>query len=125
MPKLNDRMNNKSAMINLTDAAIEVIKAKLAKRENKNAFLRLGVKGSGCSGFTYVIEFDDKKQRENDVLFSFDEHNVQILIDKKSLQYLDGLTLDYKKTIMKEGFEITNPMEAEKCGCGKSFNIKK
>lgn len=111
-------------MINITDKAVKGILKKLSKRENKNAYLRLGVKGGvGCNGFSYVIEFDDNGPTAKDIAMIYDT-GIQIVVDNKSIKYLDGMTLDYSSNLMKEGFEIRNPNEASRCGCGKSFNTK-
>jgi len=110
-------------MINITPSSAKAIKQKLSKRENKNAYLRLGVKGSGCSGMMYVIEFDDEMPREKDIAMMYDT-GIQVVVDNKSIKYLDGMTLDYSNNLMKQGFEIKNPNEASRCGCGKSFEPK-
>lgn len=111
-------------MITITPKALTAIKDKIAKRENKNTFLRLGVKGSGCSGLSYVIEFDDNGQTDKDIVMIFDA-GVQVLIDNKSIKYLDDTTLDYRKSLTKEGFNIINPNEISRCGCGASFEVKR
>ena len=84
--------------------------------------LRVGVKGGGCSGFSYVIEFSDDPPRERDVVQEFD--GVKFYVDKKSLIYLAGSVLDYEKTVMFQGFKFKNPQEASKCGCGHSFTVR-
>ena len=110
-------------MINITASAVKAIKAKLSRRENKNAYLRLGVKASGCNGFSYVIEFDDEMPKEKDIAMVYDT-GIQVVVDNKSIKYLDGMTLDYSSNLMKQGFEINNPLAGDHCGCGKSFSPK-
>lgn len=108
--------------IDLTSAAIEYIKGQLNKRATPNSRLRLGIRGSGCSGFQYIIEFEDNQPREKDLIFIFD--GLEIVVDKKSIIYLDGSTLDYEKTLMNSGLKFINPLAISSCGCGESFSIK-
>jgi len=108
-------------MITLTLAAIEAAKRALDKRGTPLAFLRLGVKGSGCSGVSYAIEFSDQK-RDSDNVYEFD--GLIVLVDPKSLIYLQGSTLDYeKKNLMQFGFKFINPNAKSTCGCGESFDV--
>lgn len=108
--------------IQITAAASEQIKKQLVDRQTPNAYLRLGVKGGNCAGFSYIIQFDDEQPRDRDITFNIQD--VQIVIDKKSILYLDGATLDWHSSLMKRGFSITNPNETSRCGCGKSFSFK-
>lgn len=110
------------APITLTPAAIKGAKAALAKRGTPEAAVRLGIKGGGCSGFSYVIEFDDDPPRERDRVYEFD--GVKVVIDKKSIIYLAGSVLDYEQTLMRQGFKFQNPNVASSCGCGTSFTVK-
>jgi iron-sulfur cluster assembly protein len=105
----------------VTPEAGAQIKLQLEKRNTPNARLRLGVKGAGCSGFTYVLQFEDNAPREKD--FTFEAHGVGLIVDKRSLAYLNGTTLDWESTLMKQGFKISNPNEKSKCGCGHSFSV--
>ena len=82
--------------------------------------IRVGVKTTGCSGMAYVLEFVDEKADEDVV---FDCGDVQLIIDPKSLVYLDGTQLDYVKEGLNEGFEFKNPNVTDECGCGESFHI--
>jgi iron-sulfur cluster assembly protein len=82
--------------------------------------IRLGVKTSGCSGMAYVLEFVDSSEDEDEV---FLQHGVQVIVDKKSLTYLDGTQLDFKKEGLNEGFEFNNPNVSGECGCGESFTV--
>lgn len=112
----------KKSPIVLTDAAVEAAKVALAKRGTPQAAIRLGIKGGGCSGFSYVIEYDDDPPRPRDRTFEFE--GVRIVVDKKSLIYLMGTVLDFEKTLMKQGFKFRNPNEATSCSCGTSFTVK-
>ncbi|MBK7580187.1 MAG: iron-sulfur cluster assembly accessory protein [Myxococcales bacterium] len=106
----------------ITDKAAEFARQKLAKRGTPEAAIRLGIKGGGCSGFSYVIAFEDEAPRERDRVFEAD--GVRFIVDKKSLIYLAGSALDFEKTLMFQGFKFRNPNEATSCGCGHSFTVK-
>lgn len=108
--------------IRVTNAAIKYIKTKLAERNTPTAYIRLGVKGGMCAGFAYVIEYDDNTPKERDTVFEFD--GIQIVIDKKSLLFLIGITLDSEQSFMKQGLKIINHKEVKRCGCGESFSIE-
>ena len=106
--------------------AVEAIRKQLAKRGTPDAAIRVGVRGGGCSGFSYVIEYDDKPARTGDVVLEFAEEGkatVRVLCDKKSILYLQGSVLDWEKTLMYTGFKFKNPQEASRCGCGHSFTV--
>lgn len=105
--------------ITLTDRAADRIQTFLTQR-GKGVGLRLGVKTSGCSGMAYVLEFADKINDEDTV---FEDKGVKILVDRKSLVYLDGSELDFVKEGLNEGFKFNNPNISSECGCGESFNI--
>jgi iron-sulfur cluster assembly protein len=108
--------------VNITEAAAKYAQERLKQRGTPSAAVRLGVKGGGCSGFSYVIEFSDDPPRERDTVAEC--AGVRFYVDKKSLVYLGGSTLDYVKTLMFSGFKFLNPQEAAKCGCGHSFTVK-
>jgi iron-sulfur cluster assembly protein len=82
--------------------------------------VRLGVKTSGCSGLAYVLEFVDELEDDDRV---FEDRGVKVIIDEKSLVYLDGTELDYGKEGLNEGFRFNNPNVKDACGCGKSFTV--
>lgn len=106
--------------LTITQPAAERVKAFLDNR-GRGLGVRLGVKTSGCSGMAYVIEFVDDINEDEDVLF--EDNGVTIVVDKKSLVYLDGTMIDYTKEGLNEGFKFTNPNESDRCGCGESFTI--
>jgi iron-sulfur cluster assembly protein len=108
--------------IQVSDQAVVFARQKLEQRGTPNAAVRLGIRGGGCSGFSYVIQFEDEAPRERDSVFEFG--GVKFYVDKKSLVYLAGSTLDYEKTVMFQGFKFRNPNEATSCGCGHSFTVK-
>jgi len=105
--------------ITFTETAANRIKLFLAKR-GKGEGLRLAVKPSGCSGMSYVLEFADEVEGVDEV---FEKFGVKVIVDKKSMLYLDGTELDYTKEGLNEGFKFNNPNITGECGCGESFNV--
>lgn len=103
----------------LSEAAARHVSAFMSKR-GKGVGIRLGVKTSGCSGMAYKLEFADA-QADDDVVF--ESHGVKILIDPKSLPYLEGTELDYAREGLNEGFKFNNPNVKDQCGCGESFTV--
>src|SRR5690606_36009589 len=98
----------------------------VAKRGVPGTSLRVGIRGGGCSGFSYVIEFHDGEPHARDVVYDLtatDGTKVRVLVDKKSLLYLNGATLEWEKTLMRQGFKFLNPNEKSNCGCGTSFQV--
>lgn len=112
--------------ISVSPSAVEAIRTNLAKRGTPDAAIRVGIRGGGCSGFSYVIEFDDEQPRKGDFVLEFEEEGksrVRVFCDKKSNLYLGGSVLDWEKTLMFQGFKFKNPQEASRCGCGHSFTV--
>jgi len=112
--------------IAVSPQAVEAIRAQLKKRGTPEGAIRIGIKGGGCSGFSYVIEFEDNPPRTGDLLLEFaeaDQRTVRVFCDKKSIIYLGGSVLDWEKTMMFQGFKFKNPQEATRCGCGHSFTV--
>jgi len=105
-------------MIQVTPKAIERIRQVFVKQGVEGGGLRLGVQGGGCSGLNYLIRFEPK-ERPSDRVFEFD--GVRVFVDPKSLLYLEGMTLDYKESLMQSGFVFDNPNAKNSCGCGTSF----
>lgn len=105
--------------ISLTETAASRVKNFLTNR-GKGIGIRLGVKTSGCSGMAYVIEFVDELADSDEV---FEDQGVKVIIDKKSLVYLDGTEVDYTKEGLNEGFKFSNPNAKGACGCGESFSV--
>jgi iron-sulfur cluster assembly protein len=105
--------------VTLTDAAAEHIQKFLDNR-GKGVGLRLGVKTSGCSGMAYVLEFADEIEEQDEV---FDTKGVKVIVDPKSLVYLDGTELDFVREGLNEGFKFDNPNTKDQCGCGESFTV--
>lgn len=105
--------------ITLTEAAAGRVKQFLENR-GKGVGLRLGVKTTGCSGMAYVMEYADEVA-DDDVIF--EDHGVKVIVNPKSLVYLDGTELDYAREGLNEGFRFNNPNVKDECGCGESFNV--
>ena|SRR3990167_2263590 len=107
-------------MITLTPTAAEQVKQLISKESKPNMGLRVGIKGGGCSGMTYVLAIDEATPKQYDEVF--EQEGVKVLIDAKSHLYLNGMTIDYKNSLVGGGFEFTNPNAKSSCGCGTSFN---
>ena len=107
------------ALIQATDGAIEELKRLLEKEGAGVDGVRLGVKGGGCSGLSYVIEFSKKRDGDN----ALEQDGVTFLMDRKSAIYLKGIVLDYKEGLKGKGFVFQNPNASSTCGCGESFSV--
>ena len=105
--------------ITLTESAARHVAGYLSKR-GKGIGLRLGVRTTGCSGMAYKLEFADAVNPEDT---QFESHGVKVLVDPKSLPYLQGTELDYTREGLNEGFKFRNPNVKDECGCGESFNV--
>lgn len=105
--------------ITVTDKALEHIVKSLTKR-GKGIGLRLGVRSSGCSGLSYKMEYTDTIEEHDNTL---DIGPYKLVVDSKSLPYLEGLVLDYVKEGLNEGFKFNNPNVKDECGCGESFRV--
>ena len=105
--------------VTLSENAAQHVANFIAKR-GKGVGIRLGVKTSGCSGMAYKLEFADESQDDDLV---FESHGVKVLIDPKSLPYLEGTELDFVREGLNEGFRFNNPNVKDECGCGESFNV--
>ena len=105
--------------VTLTEKAATHVQNFLAKR-GKGVALRLGVRTTGCSGMAYKLEYADAVGLDD---LQFESHGVKVLIDPKSLPYLDGTELDFAREGLNEGFKFHNPNVKDECGCGESFNV--
>ncbi len=108
-------------MITITDKGAEKVHEFLAGQsaDVSAAGLRVGVRGGGCSGFQYNLAFDE--QRDDDVVF--ESHGLKLLVDRQSLQYVSGSTIDYVDSLQGAGFQVNNPNVVAACGCGSSFRV--
>lgn len=105
--------------VNLTSAAADHARRFLASREH-GLGIRVGVRTTGCSGMAYTLEFVDTVDDSDEAFESF---GVNLFVSKKDLPYLDGMSLDYQKQGLNEGFAFINPNESARCGCGESFTV--
>ncbi len=105
--------------IHLSQIAADRVQKYLENR-GKGIGLRLGVKTTGCSGMAYVIEFVDELQNDDEV---FESHGIKVVVDKKSLLFIDGTEVDFGKEGLNEGFLFKNPNAKDPCGCGESFRV--
>ncbi|NGZ10433.1 MAG: iron-sulfur cluster assembly accessory protein [Nitrospira sp. LK70] len=105
--------------ISLTDAALKEVKRLITVQGIEEGGLRLGVKGGGCSGLSYTINFDDKIGQHDQV---YEINGIKVIVDAKSAIYLQGTQLDYQKDLMGGNFKFLNPNANKTCGCGESFS---
>jgi len=107
-------------MIHITEKAAEKIRALLEKEgvSQDAGGLRLGVQGGGCSGLSYAMRLETQKREKDQVI---EENGARVFVDPKSFLYLHDTTLDYRETLMHQGFVFENPQSARSCGCGSSF----
>ena len=105
--------------VTLTQAAEQHVEKFLQKR-GRGLGLRVGVKTAGCSGMAYKLEFADAVNEDDHIWESF---GVKVIVDEKSLPYIDGTELDYTREGLQEGFRFKNPNEKSRCGCGESFHV--
>ncbi len=108
-------------MIEITDRGAEKVHEFLSAQQADMSLagLRVGVRGGGCSGFQYQLAFDE--QRESDVVF--ESHGLKLLVDRESLQFVRGSTIDYEESLQGAGFKVNNPNVVAACGCGSSFRV--
>jgi len=105
--------------VTLSEKAAKHVANYIAKR-GKGVGLRLGVRTSGCSGMAYKLEFADEIAADD---ITFESNGVTVIVDPKSLPYLEGTELDYAREGLNEGFKFNNPNVKDQCGCGESFNV--
>jgi iron-sulfur cluster assembly protein len=106
-------------MISLTERAAQKIQQTMTKR-GRGEGIRIGVKTTGCSGLAYVLEYVDQSMPDDQCINCLD---CKIFVDPKSCPYVQGMTIDYVRNGLNEGFEFKNPNERDRCGCGESFRI--
>ena len=106
--------------VTLTENAITEVKRLIEAQNTPNAGLRMGVKGGGCSGLSYTLSFEPEVREQDQV---FDVGGVKVIVDPKSLLYLEGTSLDYVNGLSGTGFKFGNPNATRSCGCGSSFAV--
>ncbi|EKV30133.1 Iron binding protein IscA [Caenispirillum salinarum AK4] len=107
-------------VLTLTDAAADRVKTLIAKSDKPVEGLRVGVKTTGCSGMSYVVEYAEEKKPFEDMI---EDKGVKIFIDPAAFMFLLGSTMDYEEGKLRSGFTFTNPNETARCGCGESFSV--
>lgn len=108
-------------VVTVTSRAAKVMRDQLAKRGSPGAAIRFGIRGGGCTGYSYVFEFEDGPARSSDHEFTYD--GVRLYVDPKSMFYLDGTTIDFETGIRGHGFRFENPNVKDDCGCGESISF--
>lgn len=108
--------------LSLTSSAAEVMREQLLKRGTPDAAIRFGIRGGGCTGYSYVFEFSDKPPRKNDYVATGD-NGVRVYVDPKSMIYIEGTSIHFEKGIRGHGFQFDNPNVKNDCGCGESVNF--
>lgn len=109
-------------MISVTEIAAEKIRRQIERR-GRGLGIKVGVTTTGCSGLAYTLEFVDDEQGREVCMEHHDTNGVRIYLDPKHRPYLYGMTIDYQKRGLNEGFEFVNPNESGRCGCGESFTV--
>ena len=106
----------------LTETAREELSRifKEQKFDKKKTWIKIGMKGGGCSGFTYILDFCDNKDEFD---LEYEEEGIKIVIDKKSDFFMQGVTIDFNTTLLDRGFKFINPQATSTCGCGVSFSV--
>lgn len=106
-------------MISLTPLAAEKVRTNLERRGSGHG-IKVGIKTTGCSGLAYVLEYVDDPLDED---MSFVSQGIHVFVDPRALPYINGMTMDWIKNGLNEGFDFINPNERDRCGCGESFRI--
>ncbi len=120
-PTTTDTQAQPTGLI-LTETAAREVRTIIQQQEldADKVRLRVGVKGGGCSGFSYILDLTETQKDTDEV---FEQHGIKIIVDPKSLLYLGGVTVDFKDEIMGRGFVFNNPNATASCGCGSSFSV--
>jgi iron-sulfur cluster assembly protein len=109
--------------IELSERAVTRIQELAMKRQTPDAFFRIGIRGGGCSGLSYFVDFTEQADPKDKVFAFGAEKQVKVLIDRKSYLFLNGTQVDWKSELMKTGFEFHNPLAGKTCSCGESFSV--
>jgi iron-sulfur cluster assembly protein len=119
-PPANPARRPRPALMSVTPAAAEQVRALVDKRGKPTAGVRIGVRTKGCSGLSYTLEFADERQPRDEVVES---NGVTLLVDPKASLFLIGTEMDFAEEKLKTGFVFRNPNEKGRCGCGESFHV--
>jgi iron-sulfur cluster assembly protein len=113
--------NDGNGPIQLTEEAAAFVRARLAQEGRPQAALRVGVKGGGCNGLMYVLDYTDEPPKPRDRVY--DLYGVKVYVDDRSLDFIEGSTIRYENTLMFQGLKFDNPLETSTCGCGETFSV--
>jgi len=108
--------------IQVTAEAVEWVKKRRDRLKQPNAALRVGVKGGGCAGYTYITELTEEPPKARELVYQF--HGLSVYVDSRSLAFIEGSVIDAKNTLMFQGLKFDNPLEEKSCGCGATFSVK-
>ena len=108
--------------VSMTEAAVQRVRTLCKKRLTPDAVLRVGVRGGGCSGLSYFMDFVETPE-EKDKIFEFGDPSITLAVDRKSYLFLNGTEINFAQTMMKSGFEFNNPIAGRSCSCGESFTL--
>jgi iron-sulfur cluster assembly protein len=108
--------------VSMTEAAVQRVRTLCKKRQTPDAVLRVGVRGGGCSGLSYFMDFVETPE-EKDKIFEFGDPSIILAVDRKSYLFLNGTEIHFAQTMMKSGFEFNNPIAGRSCSCGESFTL--
>jgi iron-sulfur cluster assembly protein len=108
--------------VSMTEVAVKCVRTLCKKRQTPDAVLRVGVRGGGCSGLSYFMDFVEVPE-EKDKIFEFGDPSIVLAVDRKSYLFLNGTEINFAQTMMKSGFEFNNPIAGRSCSCGESFTI--
>src|SRR6185295_3427260 len=117
-----DMTESATPHVSVSQPAAEDVKQKLALAGRTNGALRIGVKGGGCNGLTYVTELTDDAPKERELVYDF--FGLKVYVDTRSLKFIEGSEIVYVNTLMYQGLRFKNPLEASTCGCGETFSVK-
>ena len=120
-PKVSEGSTPQTKGVHMTSRAAKIMREQIAKRGNPNAVVRFGIRGGGCTGFSYLFEFEDAGARPNDHVSEKD--GVTLVVDPKSMFYVDGTEIDFETGIRGHGFKFSNPQVDDSCGCGESITF--
>lgn len=118
----NEQPAREDPRITLTDAAVAFVKQRRVKMGKPNAALRVGVRGGGCNGLSYVTDFTEDEPKSREIVYAFS--GLQVYVDRRSLRFIDGSVIDAQNSLMYQGLKFINPLEATSCGCGSTFSVK-
>ncbi len=107
-------------MVQVSDSARDRLLHLLKSEENQNCFVRVGVESGGCSGLSYKLEFESLKEKDDQLI---EDNGIKLIVNKKSVLYLAGTTLDFSDGLNGKGFVFNNPNANRTCGCGESFSL--